>query len=474
MKPPDRRSCRIAGAVCLGWLTATPAVLAADEPDNDVRQELRAVERAIESGQKRQQRLSAQTEKLTRELAALRQRLVTAAASVQAKEDNVAAAETRLSVLRARAFEQRERLASQHERLAATLSALSRLSRRPPVAIAATPATAVDTFRSARLLGAVVPGLEAEAEKLRGELRTLNVLLRQINQERESLADARERLDAERRDIVSLLAEKTDRQDGLRRKSQRETERLNELAATATDLKSLVAKLEADAERRRALEAEAERRRLAAEAERQQREAARRQRLAEAEERRRLQAAEAERIREQTAEAERQAAAAAPAPAAQAVPPTTADTSRRAVALPPPTQSFAQSRGRLPMPVRGKIVQLYGATDGFGQTSKGIRVETLPNAQVVAPSDGSIMFAGEFRGYGLLLIISHGESYHTLLAGMSEIYGTVGQSVLAGEPVGQMGASQGERPTLYVELRRGGEPINPQPWMAANNGKVSG
>ena len=465
MKPPDRRSCRIAGAVCLGWLTATPAVLAADEPDNDVRQELRAVERAIESGQKRQQRLSAQTEKLTRELAALRQRLVTAAASVQAKEDNVAAAETRLSELRARAFEQRERLASQHERLAATLSALSRLSRRPPVAIAATPATAVDTFRSARLLGAVVPGLEAEAEKLRGELRTLNVLLRQINRERESLADARERLDAERRDIVSLLAEKTDRQDGLRRKSQRETERLNELAATATDLKSLVAKLEADAERRRALEAEAERRRLAA----------------EAEERRRLQAAEAERIREQTAEAERQAAAAAPAPAAQAVPPSApatagdaAETSRLAVALPPPTQSFAQSRGRLPMPVRGKIVQLYGATDGFGQTSKGIRVETLPNAQVVAPSDGSIMFAGEFRGYGLLLIISHGESYHTLLAGMSEIYGTVGQSVLAGEPVGQMGASQGERPTLYVELRRGGEPINPQPWMAANNGKVSG
>ena len=460
MKQPDRRSIRLAGAICLGCLTAAPAALAQGA---DARHELRAVQRAIETGQARQQQLSAQARKLDNELTALRQRLVDAAASVQAKEDDVAAAETRLSELRAQAFEQRERLTSKHERLAATLAALSRLSRRPPVAVAATPATAVDTFRSARLLGAVVPGLEAEAEKLRDDLGTLNALLRQINLEHDSLATARETLDAERRDIVRLLDEKTERQEGLKRKSVREAARLNELAATATDLKSLVRKLEADAARQRALEAEAERRR----------------RLAEAEERRRLQAAKAERARRQMADAERQAAAVRPTPREPEAPvsPPAADQTpeapRLAVALPPP-QSFSQSRGRLPMPVRGKIVQLYGATDRFGQTSKGIRVETLPNAQVVAPSDGSIMFAGEFRGYGLLLIISHGESYHTLLAGMSEIYGTVGQSVLAGEPVGQMGASQGERPTLYVELRRGGEPINPQPWMAANNGKVSG
>ena len=470
MKQPDRRFVRLAGAICLSCLATAPAALA---QGTDARHELRAVQRAIESGQARQEQLSAQARKLENELAALRQRLVDAAASVQAKEDDVAAAETRLSELRAQAFEQRERLTSKHERLAATLSALSRLSRRPPVAVAATPATAVDTFRSARLLGAVVPGLEAEAEMLRDELRTLNTLLRQINLEHESLATARETLDAERRDIVKLLDEKTERQAGLKRRSVREAARLNELAATATDLKSLVRKLEADAARQREAEAEAERQRLAAEAERQRR-------LAEAEERRRLQAAEAERVRREMAEADRNAATAPPAPVAPPTPaePPAADgvpeTPRLAVAMPPSGQSFSQSRGRLPMPVRGKIVQLYGATDSFGQTSKGIRVETLPNAQVVAPSDGSIMFAGEFRGYGLLLIISHGESYHTLLAGMSEIYGTVGQSVLAGEPVGQMGASQGERPTLYVELRRGGEPINPQPWMAANNGKVSG
>lgn len=463
MKLPDHRTALVVGALGLAGLIAASPLLA---DGKDARHELRAIERAIESGQERQQRLTAEAQALERELAKLRQRLVAAAASVQAKEDGVAAAETRLSELRAQAFEQRERLADKHERLTEILAALSRLSRRPPVAVAATPATAVDTFRSARLLGAVVPGLEAEADKLRGDLHALNNLLRQINQEHESLARARETLDAERRDIVVLLEEKTVRQEGLRRKGMREAARLQELAATATDLKSLVAKLEADAARQRALETE--RKRQAAEAER-------RRRVAEAEERRRLQTAEAERIRQQMAKAEPRVDATAPTPQAQtAEPPAAASPPRLAAVLPPSAQSFSQSRGRLPMPVRGKIIQLYGATDGFGQTSKGIRVETLPNAQVVAPSDGSIMFAGEFRGYGMLLIISHGESYHTLLAGMSEIYGSVGQSVLAGEPVGQMGASQDERPTLYVELRRGGEPINPQPWMAANNGKVSG
>ena len=85
-----------------------------------------------------------------------------------------------------------------------------------------------------------------------------------------------------------------------------------------------------------------------------------------------------------------------------------------------------------------------------------------------------MVFSGEFRDYGLLLIISLGEEYHLLLSGMSRVYGIVGQHVLAGEPLGEMGPIDGAAPTLYVELRRGGKPINPLPWMAAAKGKVSG
>jgi septal ring factor EnvC (AmiA/AmiB activator) len=84
------------------------------------------------------------------------------------------------------------------------------------------------------------------------------------------------------------------------------------------------------------------------------------------------------------------------------------------------------------------------------------------------------VFAGPFRDYGLLLILAHGDGYHTLLAGMSRLHGAVGQQVLAGEPVGEMGDAGAGPPMLYVELRRGGEPINPTPWLAAGKGKVSG
>ena len=85
------------------------------------------------------------------------------------------------------------------------------------------------------------------------------------------------------------------------------------------------------------------------------------------------------------------------------------------------------------------------------------------------------MFAGAFRRYGELLIIAHGEGYHTLLAGFASIDGIVGQWLLAGEPVGKMGQLDSQRkPELYIELRQNGEPINPIPWLATTETKVSG
>jgi septal ring factor EnvC (AmiA/AmiB activator) len=108
----------------------------------------------------------------------------------------------------------------------------------------------------------------------------------------------------------------------------------------------------------------------------------------------------------------------------------------------------------------------------MGISSKGITIETRSGAQVVAPFDGRIEFAGPFRGYGQILIIEHADGYHSLLAGLGRIDGTVGQSLVAGEPVGAMGSS--DRPSLYLELRRHGQPINPLPWLATRDEKVSG
>ena len=138
-----------------------------------------------------------------------------------------------------------------------------------------------------------------------------------------------------------------------------------------------------------------------------------------------------------------------------------------------PALRFSQIEGRLPLPARGRLVGYFGEKGAVG-TVKGLTLETLPYAQVVAPHDGKVVYSGPFRSYGQLLIISHGEGYHTLIAGMSRIDSAVGQWLLAGEPVGRMGRGDGGKPNLYVELRRNGEPINPLPWLAASERKVSG
>lgn len=154
---------------------------------------------------------------------------------------------------------------------------------------------------------------------------------------------------------------------------------------------------------------------------------------------------------------------------------------RLAAAAPPPKPtppaaalpSFAAAQGAMPFPALGQVISQFGQPDGVGLPAKGLQIQTAPNAQVVAPFAGKIVFAGPFRNYGLLLIIEHSDGYHTLLSGLARIDSSVGQQVLTGEPVGVMGDGQGKQ-VLYVELRRGGQPIDPQPWLSARKTKVAG
>ena len=130
-------------------------------------------------------------------------------------------------------------------------------------------------------------------------------------------------------------------------------------------------------------------------------------------------------------------------------------------------QRPAEARGAARLPARGRIVRRFGQNNKMGHPSEGIVIRTRAGARVVAPYGGKVVFAGPFRGYGRILIIEHGEGYHTLLAGVSRIDSALDQRVLAGEPVGIMGDPKTGTPSLYVELRKNGRPINPLPWLAA-------
>ena len=149
------------------------------------------------------------------------------------------------------------------------------------------------------------------------------------------------------------------------------------------------------------------------------------------------------------------------------------EATRKALPAKPPSAKRGSAAESAALPARGEIVRAFGDDDEIGGKAKGLTIRTRTGAQVIAPAVGDVVFAGPVRGFGQLLIIATGTDYHALLGGLDRIDAEVGQSVLAGEPVGVMGSPKGA-PRLYFELRRKGQPINPLPWLAAGNSKVNG
>jgi septal ring factor EnvC (AmiA/AmiB activator) len=146
----------------------------------------------------------------------------------------------------------------------------------------------------------------------------------------------------------------------------------------------------------------------------------------------------------------------------------------------PDTQAAKTQTANLPrfsrrgLPVAGRITVSFGGKDHNGQKSRGISIRARPNATVIAPSSGTVVFAGPFRGLGNLLIIEYGRQYHLLLGRLARIDVLVGEKVLAGEPVGIILFIELTGTTLYLELRRNGQPINPLPWLAARRDRKRG
>ena len=121
-------------------------------------------------------------------------------------------------------------------------------------------------------------------------------------------------------------------------------------------------------------------------------------------------------------------------------------------------------------PVVGQVVRGFGDTTEIGP-SLGISVQAAPAARVIAPCAGRVVYAGQFRTYGQLLIVDCGSGFHFVLAGMERLDVETGHPVQPGEPVGVMPAydprAAGQRPALYVELRRQGQPVNPTQYLRA-------
>jgi murein hydrolase activator len=438
-----RSALLVIGLVCaLPWLAEAQEDLSRDE----AREKLNKTEQQLQSNRAKEQGLTQDLASLAAERAKLNNGLIDSGKKVQASEAKLSETEAKLAELTDQVNLIKNSITERKETIVKMLSAMQRIGRTPPPALVTRRDDALAVVRSAMLLADVFPELKYQADNLSRELEGMVTLENGIREQRDAEKSERDRLAAEQARVDRLLEEKR------RAMAQGEAElaqikqAVADQAQTVTDLSELIDRLDAQIAKVEVAQYDAE---IAAE--------------------------KALRAREQ------QQALATPAnESVVEIKPTT----KVAFASPDrlkPAMPFEAAKGSLRLPAQGRRVKRFGDADASGGTVKGISLQTRPEARITAPADGWVVYAGEFRSYGQLLIINAGGGYHVLLAGMSRIDVSLGQFVLASEPIAVMGnsaaPSQGDdssRPVLYVEFRKDGRPIDPDPWWAEASEKVQG
>lgn len=129
--------------------------------------------------------------------------------------------------------------------------------------------------------------------------------------------------------------------------------------------------------------------------------------------------------------------------------------------------TFKKKRGQLSWPLKGKVVAHYGSSRNVGKLRwKGILISAKAGKNIEAVATGDIVFADWLRGFGLLVIIDHGNQYMTLYGNNEAILKQVGDRVFAGELIARSGdKAMHQRAGLYFEVRHKGEPSNPLKWL---------
>jgi septal ring factor EnvC (AmiA/AmiB activator) len=361
---------------------------------------LKALEREAQESKARAAELEQRTLAMQKELAAQRENLTSAAAQVRAGEVALTALESEQAALSARLSGEVSLLGGDRERLARLTAALVRLARIPPGGLLVSADAPVDAARAEMLLqSALVATREGEQAAAR-ELARLDDVSQALDAKRRDAERAAANLKSRQAELAALVEKRQSLYQQTEADRQAEQDRAAKIADEAKDLRDLVARIEAE------------------------------------------QAAEARREAEEQRKASQRKAASA---------------SELAPVL---TQGrFVRAQG---LPVGGEIKIRFGENDGLGTTSRGMTIVTRPGATVTAPAAGVVRFAGQFRGYREILILEHPGGYHSLIAGMSRTDVALGAAVGAGEPVGAMDDRPDAKPELYYELRRNGQPIDPE------------
>jgi len=412
------RSFAIFAAICAAGFAGLTAFVPASEAQRPVaiiapdeaRAQLERATIANEAAELRAARFTAEAEAASEAATRAANEAAALAAQIQGTEAQIASAQARYSLAQVDRARLAQSLASRQEPLVRLTAALQTSARRPLALSALQPGSLKDLVYVRAVLDSAVPQVRARTAALRDELEEGRRLERLA---RRSLTELREAEgDLERRRIELAAAEASERNasSAARGNAAREEERALALAEEARDLDGLVDRLDDNAERRRTLAA-------------------------------------------LPGPVLRPAVLGAEGPQGASSEP---------VGTPAPTPIDSGPSQNFQLPVQGRTVTGFGEQRASGLRSKGLSLSPQPGAQIVAPANGRVAFAGPYEGFGRIVIIEHMDGWTSLITGLARADVEVGQDVIGGGP---LGVADDEGGLIGIELREGGDPVNPLDYL---------
>lgn len=389
-----------------------PISATADERDQlkSIQQDIAAKERAVRQQQQQRTALLAQ-------LKAQEQAIAAATRALRETENSLAQLNRQISAMNASIAKLEKQKASQERNLAAQLDASFRQGQHTGIQL-------------------ILSGEESQrGQRLQAYFGYLNQArqetIAQLRQTREEVASQKAELEEKQSEQQTLLYEQQAQQakleqarnerkktiSGLESSIQQGQNQLSEMRQNESRLRNSIARAEA------AAKARAER-----------------------------EAREAEQVRNKQQEASRKGTTYKPTESEQSL------MSR--------TGGLGSPRGQAYWPVRGSLLHRYGEQLQGELRWKGMVIGASEGTEVKAIADGRVILADWLQGYGLVVVVEHGKGDMSLYGYNQSALVSVGTQVRAGQPIALVGNSGGQgRPSLYFEIRRQGQAVNPQPWL---------
>lgn len=397
-------ACLLVAVALAGSARAAPSI-------DDARRQAKEAEAARQAALDAQKQAEQRAAAARSALAGLAAQRADALAKLQSAERRTLDAADRMAALDREARDAEAALQARAAQIAPLLPLIERLSLYPSETLLAVPASPDAAARGLIVLQGITRRLESQAVALKQEEARYASARSAVAAQSPLLAAARTGQEQAAEELDRQIAAAEQTRNAAEREAEAAAGRAAQFAARATTLRALLDRLE-DAQRAEAAQKEASRKQAG---------------------------------RKEGDRREREKAGKPSPPPADTAPP-----------------------GSLIVPVAGSVVRDWGAPTEAGP-AEGISYRAAPDARVVAPCSGRVAFAAPFRSYGNLAIISCGGGIDVVLSGFAALAVRPGQAVRRGNPVGTMPdwspAASAPRPTLYVEIRRHGDPVDPGPLM---------